>query len=225
MGTSGSVYAVDLEKDLLPSLGGEGAFALQQAPHKAGADGGGGNGAILSGSEAPFLEFLAGDVDAERAGKALASLEGPIAEALNPSKGPHAPSSSEHKVGDVTAHTVALSGLSGSTLYHFRVKSRDAAGNLATSGDFTFTTLDATAPVISGVGASAITATGATIGWTTNEASDSQVDYGLTTAYGNSSPLNTTGVSFVTLSGLPATIFINSASSRDAAGNLATPAT
>jgi uncharacterized protein DUF3352 len=101
--------AVDLEKDLLPSLGGEGAFALQQAPREAGADGGGGNGAILSGAEAPFLEFLAGDVDAERAGKALARLEVPIAEALNPSKGPQAPSSSEHKVGDVTAHTVELS--------------------------------------------------------------------------------------------------------------------
>ena len=54
---------------------------------------GGGNGAILSGSEAPFLEFLAGDVDAERAGKALARLEGPIAEALDASKGPRLPRS------------------------------------------------------------------------------------------------------------------------------------
>src|SRR5262249_57363113 len=40
----------------------------------------------------------------------------------------------------VTSHSVVLSGLSASTLYHYRVKSRDAAGNLATSGDFTFTT-------------------------------------------------------------------------------------
>jgi hypothetical protein len=38
------------------------------------------------------------------------------------------------------AHSQTLSGLSASTLYHYRVKSRDAAGNLATSGDFTFTT-------------------------------------------------------------------------------------
>jgi hypothetical protein len=49
----------------------------------------------------------------------------------------------------VTAHTVAMSGLSGGTVYHFRVKSRDAAGNLATSGDFTFTTLENVPPTVS----------------------------------------------------------------------------
>lgn len=40
----------------------------------------------------------------------------------------------------VTAHSVPLSGLSASTLYHYRVKSKDAAGTLATSADYTFTT-------------------------------------------------------------------------------------
>jgi hypothetical protein len=40
---------------------------------------------------------------------------------------------------------VTLNGLSGSTLYHYRVKSKDATGNLATSGDFTFTTAAAPA--------------------------------------------------------------------------------
>ena len=52
----------------------------------------------------------------------------------------------------MTAHSVALTGLTGSTLYHFRVRSRDAAGNLAVSGDVTFTTLtppDVTAPTVS----------------------------------------------------------------------------
>src|SRR5262249_26637191 len=39
-----------------------------------------------------------------------------------------------------TAHSQGLSGLTAGTLYHYRVKSRDAAGNLAVSGDFTFTT-------------------------------------------------------------------------------------
>jgi hypothetical protein len=43
----------------------------------------------------------------------------------------------------VTAHSQALTGLQPSTLYHYRVKSRDPAGNLATSGDFTFTTATA----------------------------------------------------------------------------------
>src|SRR6185295_11582590 len=46
----------------------------------------------------------------------------------------------------VTAHSAFISGLASSTLYHYRVKSRDAAGNLAVSGDFTFTTLAAPAP-------------------------------------------------------------------------------
>src|SRR5206468_7054954 len=40
----------------------------------------------------------------------------------------------------MTSHSVGLSGLTASTLYHYRVKSKDAAGNLAVSADFTFTT-------------------------------------------------------------------------------------
>jgi uncharacterized repeat protein (TIGR01451 family) len=38
------------------------------------------------------------------------------------------------------SHSVALSDLAPTTLYHYRVKSRDGWGNLAVSGDFTFTT-------------------------------------------------------------------------------------
>jgi hypothetical protein len=45
-----------------------------------------------------------------------------------------------------TSHSQSLPGLSPSTLYHYRVKSRDAGGNLATSGDFTFTTPAAPPP-------------------------------------------------------------------------------
>ena len=51
----------------------------------------------------------------------------------------------------VTAHSQGLFGLTSGTLYHYRVKSRDAAGNLAVSGDFTFTTappLDTTPPTV-----------------------------------------------------------------------------
>src|SRR3989441_8215142 len=52
----------------------------------------------------------------------------------------------------VTSHSVGLSGLSASTVYHYRVKSRDAVGNLATSADVTFTTAalpDTTPPTVS----------------------------------------------------------------------------
>ena len=40
----------------------------------------------------------------------------------------------------LTAHTVILSGLSGATQYHYRVRSADGTGNLAVSDDFTFMT-------------------------------------------------------------------------------------
>ncbi len=127
----------------------------------------------------------------------------------------------------VTSHGVAFGGLAPTTLYHYRVRSKDAAGNQAISGDFSFTTLggsDTTPPVISGVSASSVTTSSATIGWSTNEASDSQVDYGTTTAYGSSTGLNaslvTTHSAFV--GGLTAsTLYHYRVKSRDAAGNLA----
>jgi hypothetical protein len=130
----------------------------------------------------------------------------------------------------VTAHSQSLSGLAASTTYHYRVKSRDAAGNLATSGDYTFTTAtppDVTPPTITGVSASGITATGATISWTSNEAADSQVEYGTTTSYGSSTTLNSSLVTShsQSLSGLTAgTTYHYRVKSRDAAGNLAASA-
>jgi hypothetical protein len=41
----------------------------------------------------------------------------------------------------VSSHAVALSNLLANTTYHYHVKSKDAANNLATSADFLFTTL------------------------------------------------------------------------------------
>jgi hypothetical protein len=84
---------VDLETELLPSLGGEAAFALQPSP---------------SNSGVPYLEFLSSGIDAKRAGDALASLQAPIADALNPSSG-QAPTFSQQEIGGVTAHSVRLS--------------------------------------------------------------------------------------------------------------------
>ena len=123
----------------------------------------------------------------------------------------------------VTSHQVSLGGLSGSTTYHYRVKSKDAAGNLAASGDSTFTTLDITPPVISGVTVTSITATSATVTWTTNEVSDSQADYGTSTAYTSSTPLNANLVTSHTalLTGLSAnTLYHYRVDSRDAASCL-----
>src|SRR5204862_8232969 len=103
---------------------------------------------------------------------------------------------------------------------------RDAAGNAAPSAAVRVTLgNDTTAPVISAVTSSSLTAVGATIAWTTNEASDSQVDYGPTTAYGSSSALSVSLVTAhsATLSGLTGTtLYHYRVKSRDAAGNLAT---
>ena len=49
-------------------------------------------------------------------------------------------------VGDgalLTSHALTFSGLAAATLYHYEVRSSDAAGNQALSGDATFTTLTA----------------------------------------------------------------------------------
>src|SRR5207245_2538038 len=222
----------------------------------------------------------------------------------------------------VTSHSVGLSGLSASTVYHYRVKSRDAAGNLAVSADFTFTTVappdttpptvsitapaagstvsgtvtvsasatdnvgvvgvqfkldganlgaevtaapyslswnttlvasgshsltamardaagntapagavsvtvDNAPPLLSSVSSASVGSSSATISWTTDEASDSQVEYGLTPAYGQVSALASALVTSqrVGLSGLSAsTVYHYRVKSRDAAGNLATSA-
>src|SRR5574341_1445892 len=123
-------------------------------------------------------------------------------------------------------HQHQLTGLQASTTYHYRVLSRDAAGNLATSADRTFTTLaaaDTTAPTISAVAAGSVTSSGATITWTTNEGSTTQVQYGPTSAYGATTSLNSTLVTAHSqgLTGLTATHYHYRVLSRDAAGNLA----
>jgi phosphodiesterase/alkaline phosphatase D-like protein len=45
----------------------------------------------------------------------------------------------------VTTHAVVITGLQPETTYHYRVKSKDAAGNEAVSDDRTFTTTSASA--------------------------------------------------------------------------------
>jgi len=45
----------------------------------------------------------------------------------------------------VTTHSQGLSGLTVGTVYYYRVKSRDAGGNITVSGDFSFTTLSGNA--------------------------------------------------------------------------------
>jgi hypothetical protein len=86
---------------------------------------------------------------------------------------------------------------------------------------------DTTAPVISGVASSNVTMSSATIRWTTDEASDSQVEYGATTSYGSTTTVDSNRVTShaVTINGLSqAKPYHYRVRSRDAAGNTATSA-
>jgi len=91
--------------------------------------------------------------------------------------------------------------------------------------DFTFNCVsDTTTPSISNVLVSSVTSNSATITWSTDEASDTQVEYGTTTAYGTSSPVAAGHVTShsMTISGLQAeTPYHYRAKSADSAGNLA----
>lgn len=127
-------------------------------------------------------------------------------------------------VGNVNSHT--LSNLSDGT-YYFAVSAYNALGKesaYSNEATKTIAVVDNTAPSISGVYAGSITSESAAIHWVTNELSDSQVDYGGTTAYGSSTPLDSAMVTAhsMTISGLaPGMAYNFRVSSRDSAGNLA----
>lgn len=84
----------------------------------------------------------------------------------------------------VFSHSISLSGLTPGTTYHVRVRSSDNSGNQDSDSDYTFTTSDSTAPVITNVEVIDITDSGARITWSTDEASTSVVMYGLDDSYG-----------------------------------------
>ena len=137
----------------------------------------------------------------------------------------------------VTSHSITLNGLSPSTTYYFRVTSTDASGNAATSppttgspASFLTATPDTTPPMITQVIASPATnGTSATITWTTDEPSDSRVNYGTSSGSLNLNQSNAALVTShsITLSGLsPNTTYFFQVRSADASGNAATsPAT
>ena len=123
----------------------------------------------------------------------------------------------------VLAHSQSLIGLAPATVYHYRVRSTDALGNLALSPDATFITVDNVAPFVSGVSATNITSSAATIVWTTDEPADSRVNYGTTVSYGSNTTLNTSLVvshSQALTSLTAGTLYHFGVRSRDAAGNL-----
>jgi uncharacterized protein (TIGR03790 family) len=99
----------------------------------------------------------------------------------------------------------------------------DTSGNTATSSVSVTVNNLAAPPVLSSVTATSITSSGATITWTTDQASDSQVAYGPTNTYGSLSTLATALVTAhsVSLSGLSAsTLYHYQALSHNSQGTL-----
>jgi chitodextrinase len=128
-----------------------------------------------------------------------------------------------------TSHSASLTSLTPNTTYHYRVKSKDLAGNRATGSDLTVTTdqstqVDTTPPVISNVSIRSVSSTNATVTWTTNEPATSRVDYGLSSSFGNQlfdSTLSTTHS--ITIEGLTRkTTYSLRVASGDSSGNTST---
>jgi hypothetical protein len=131
----------------------------------------------------------------------------------------------------VTTHSQLVSGLAASTLYHYRVQSRDPSGNLALSGDGTFTTAsDTQAPTIpTNLQVSGPTTSALTFTWTAStdnigvtgyrlDASTSGSFSSFVTGYNNKSVGNVTTASVTGLS--PGTRYFVLVRAYDAAGNV-----
>ena len=123
----------------------------------------------------------------------------------------------------VVSHGLTMNDLAEGTLYHCRACSKDSPGNSACSADCTFTTLDETPPVISGLICTDITPTSFRVIWNTDESASSFVEYGLIVGppysnnAGSSDPVLTHSV---TVSGLsPATTYHYRLRTGDASGN------
>lgn len=131
----------------------------------------------------------------------------------------------------VASHAVTLSKtfISNST-HHFRVISKDAAGNAATSPDNTFIVpaWDTAPPVISGLQAGDIAETSATISWTTDESALANIYYAAFSPIDASTATKLTTYAFFKsynqgLVGLSAaTTYYYIISVKDSSGNAAT---
>jgi hypothetical protein len=124
-------------------------------------------------------------------------------------------------------HGVVLTGLMSGTTYYFVAESTGANGATGYSTTYSFKTAGVaqTVPlVISNVAQNSVSATAAIITWTTSQPATSQVNYGVTSGYGLSSPLDSSLVTShsVTLSGLaPGTTYYFDVVSVNSGGTLA----
>jgi chitodextrinase len=122
----------------------------------------------------------------------------------------------------VQNHSVAISGLSANTTYHYRVKSRDAAGNLAIGTDYSFITVpapDTQAPTVpGGLTATVVSPTQINLSWTASADNVGVTGYRI---YRDGNQITTTAVtSYQDTGRLPSTTYTYGVAAYDAAGNV-----
>jgi len=129
------------------------------------------------------------------------------------------------EVGTSATTSYTDNGLASNTTYAYTVAALDAAGNVSPASNSVTVTTPAgtTPPAIANVSASPADRS-ATITWTTDKPSSSQVSYGTTTAYGSTTTLDPALVTAhsQTISGLtPGQIYHFKVTSTDGSGNAA----
>ena len=129
-------------------------------------------------------------------------------------------------VGDVTTHQ--LTGLTDGLTYYFAITAYDTSANesgYSSEVNKLIQSVGGTPPQITGIYTNNISTSSATINWTTDEASDTQVEYGMTASYGYTTSLNSilTTNHNQTIYGLASsTLYHYRVLSSDASDNLAT---
>ena len=117
-------------------------------------------------------------------------------------------------------HGLTLTGLSDGTTYYFRVQSTSASNLAGSSATYSFTTLITTAPAISNIHLTPAANHTAAVSWSLSKPAASQVEYGLSTAYGLwSSPTALTQNPNVALGWVPSGIIHYRIHSTDPSGN------
>ncbi len=127
-------------------------------------------------------------------------------------------------LGVVTSTWVV--GLSPNTTYYARLRAMDAVSYISTHSLVAkgITLQDIVSPAISSAAVTAVNTSSVTIQWITNEPSDTQVEYGTTTAYGTLTYLSPSPILIHTqpLTFLkPGTLYHYRVRSKDPSGNLA----
>ena len=125
-------------------------------------------------------------------------------------------------VGNVLSYQV--NNLSEGVTYYFAATALDTSENESEySIEVSRTIPDTTPAVISGIKSTNVKNSSVTVSWTTNEASNTQIEYGTSTSYGSTTPLGSSMVTGHTqniIGLLSSTLYHYRVRSRDAAGNL-----